>query len=164
LKGKKNINNKQINEMVRIIITLVIYLISLVGLSQAKEAAELIPVENKGLIINIEINRTSSSNGKVFFALYDSEINFNGRNPLKVLEKEIENDTVKITFDGLTPGTYAITCYHDSNNNGKMDFQENGMPLEDYGATNNVMNFGPPRFHDAKFDLINKDLNFEIKF
>jgi len=150
--------------MVRIIITLVIYLISLVGHAQAKETSELIAIENNELQINIEIKKTSSSSGKVFFALYDSEINFNGRDPVKVLEKGIENNTVEITFDGLAPGTYAITCYHDSNNNGKMDFQENGMPIEDYGATNNVMNFGPPRFSDAKFDLTNKDVNFEIKF
>ena len=45
-----------------------------------------------------------------------------------------------------------------------MDFENNGMPLEDYGATNNVMNYGPPRFEDAKFELKDKDLTFEIKF
>jgi uncharacterized protein (DUF2141 family) len=37
------------------------------------------------------------------------------------------------------------------------------MPLEDYGATNNVMNYGPPQFNDAKFELKDKDLTFEIK-
>ena len=44
-----------------------------------------------------------------------------------------------------------------------MDFNTNGMPIEDYGSSNNVMNFGPPRFSDAKFVVSDKDLTFEIK-
>jgi uncharacterized protein (DUF2141 family) len=44
-----------------------------------------------------------------------------------------------------------------------MDFELNGMPLEDYGMTNNVMTYGPPQYSDGKFELRNKDLTFEIK-
>ena len=61
-------------------------------------------------------------------------------------------------------GTYAILCFHDRNNNGKMDFKDNGMPMEDYGVSNNVMSFAPPSYQDAKFDLGDKDLSLEIKF
>ena len=45
-----------------------------------------------------------------------------------------------------------------------MDFAGNGMPLEDYGASNNVMNFGPPTFDDAKFLLTDKNVSLDIKF
>ena len=45
-----------------------------------------------------------------------------------------------------------------------MDFEANGMPIEDYGASNNVMNFGPPKFEDAKFSIIDKNVSLEIKF
>ena len=45
-----------------------------------------------------------------------------------------------------------------------MDFRENGMPIEDYGASNNVMNFGPPNFSDAKFTVTDKDLELNIRF
>ena len=47
---------------------------------------------------------------------------------------------------------------------GKMDFRDNGMPMEDYGVSNNVMSFAPPSYQDAKFDLGDKDLSLEIKF
>jgi uncharacterized protein (DUF2141 family) len=45
-----------------------------------------------------------------------------------------------------------------------MDFQPKGMPLEVYGASNNVMNFGPLRFDDAKFTVGDKNVSLEIKF
>ena len=45
-----------------------------------------------------------------------------------------------------------------------MDFADNGMPTENYGVSNNKMNFGPPQFYDAKFEVIDKNLELEIKF
>jgi len=46
---------------------------------------------------------------------------------------------------------------------GKVHFALNGMPLEDYGSSNNVMAFGPPSFEESKFEVMDKDLTFEIK-
>jgi len=149
--------------MVRVLVTLVVYLISLVGIAQTDSTTELKIRNVKKYQINVEINKIVSNKGKVYFALYDSENNFNNRTPLKIQESEIENGIVNIIFDNLKPGTYAITCYHDANDNKKLDFVDD-RPVEDYGATNNVMNFGPPQFENAKFDLISKDLTFEIKF
>ena len=45
-----------------------------------------------------------------------------------------------------------------------MDFQPNGMPLENYGMSNNPMNFGPPEFDQAKFEVSDKDVTLEIRF
>ncbi|MDA9087377.1 DUF2141 domain-containing protein, partial [Polaribacter sp.] len=74
-----------------------------------------------------------------------------------------ENGKTTITFKEVAGGEYAIVCYHDKNSNDKMDFQPNGMPLEAYGASNNVMNFGPPKFDDAKFTVVDKNVSLEIK-
>jgi len=150
--------------MVRILITLVIYLISIVGHAQSS-TSEMTSSKKEGeLKVSVEINSIGSDNGMVYFAIYNSESNFSNRKAVNKDGVKVADGKVKITFDHLKPGVYAVTCYHDSNNNGKMDFETNGMPLEDYGATNNVMNFGPPRFNDAKFELKDKDLTFEIKF
>ena len=150
--------------MVRILVTLVVYLISLVGIAQTNSITEIKNSKEEKYQINVEINKIISNKGKVYFALYDSEDNFNNRTPLKVQESKIEDGMVNIIFDNLIPGTYAITCYHDSNDNKKMDFETNGRPVEDFGVSNNVMIFGPPQFDSAKFDLTDKDLTFEIKF
>jgi len=150
--------------MVRILVTLVIYLISIIGYGQSNMTEMSKPLDEANYKVDVEINRIGSDKGIVYFALYDSPDNFINRKPLKVLHKKVKNGNVNVVFENLKPGIYAVSCYHDANNNGKMDFEDNGMPLEDYGATNNIMNYGPPRFEDAKFELKNKDLTFEIKF
>jgi uncharacterized protein (DUF2141 family) len=38
------------------------------------------------------------------------------------------------------------------------------MPLEAYGASNNIMNFGPPKYEDAKFTVTDKKVSLKIKF
>jgi uncharacterized protein (DUF2141 family) len=120
----------------------------------------IITAQNK--TITATILNISSDKGIVKFALYN-ETNFR----LKPLQSEIgniENGKTTITFKEVGGGEYAIVCYHDKNSNDKMDFQPNGMPLEAYGASNNVMNFGPPRFDDAKFTVVDKNVSLEIKF
>ena len=120
----------------------------------------IITAQNKTIIATV-LN-ISSDKGIVKFALYN-KTNFR----LKPLQSEIgniENGETTITFKEVAGGEYAIVCYHDKNSNDKMDFQPNGMPLEAYGASNNVMNFGPPRFDDAKFTVVDKNVSLEIKF
>jgi uncharacterized protein (DUF2141 family) len=120
----------------------------------------IITAQNK--TITATVLNISSDKGIVKFALYN-KTNFR----LKPLQSEIgniENGKTTITFKEVAVGEYAIVCYHDKNSNDKMDFQPNGIPLEVYGASNNVMNFGPPRFDDAKFTVGDKNVSLEIKF
>ena len=49
------------------------------------------------------------------------------------------------------------------NDNGIMDINNNGIPSEAYGVSNNIITFGPPSFFSTKFSL-HEDVNLEIKF
>lgn len=55
------------------------------------------------------------------------------------------------TFDNVSPGTYAISAFHDANANGKLDSNFVGLPLEAVGMSNNPKLNGPPRFKPAQF-------------
>lgn len=116
----------------------------------------------ESVTITATVVNVTSNVGKVGFALYDKE-NFMGT-PVLGDKVEVINGKSVVVFKNVKPGVYAITCYHDKNSNDKMDFAENGMPLEDYGASNNNMSFGPPNFDDAKFTVSDKDVSLEIKF
>ena len=94
----------------------------------------LLTSENKKITVSV-VNATTD-NGKVSFALFD-EVTFM-KTPLEAKSEKIID--------------------------GKMDFNENGMPLEDYGSSNNNINFGPPSFLDSKFRLAEEDLTLEVKF
>jgi uncharacterized protein (DUF2141 family) len=116
--------------------------------------------QNKKVTATV-VNITSDF-GKVGFALYDKS-NFR-KKPIQGKESKIIAGKSIAIFENVAAGEYAIMCYHDKNNNDKMDFQSNGMPLEHYGASNNIMNFGPPKFEDAKFMVSDNDVSLKIKF
>ena len=112
--------------------------------------------------ITVTVVNATTDNGKVSFALYD-QVTFM-KTPLKGASAKIIKGKSTVTFKNITQGEYSVICFHDKNNNGKIDFNENGMPLEDYGASNNNMDFGPPSFLDSKFSVIEEDVCLEIKF
>jgi uncharacterized protein (DUF2141 family) len=120
----------------------------------------VVTAQNK--TITATVLNVSSDKGIVKFALYN-KTNFRLK-PLQSETGKIENGKTTITFKELVAGEYAIICYHDKNSNGQMDFQPNGMPLEAFGASNNVMAFAPPTFEDSKFILSTEDVILDIKF
>ena len=127
---------------------------------QVAEVKEIKKLEKR--TITIVVPNITSNVGEVKYALYNQETFMKA--PLQAKSSKIEKGKSIVTFENIEPGTYAVVCFHDKNGNNTMDFQPNGMPSEDFGATNNVMNFGPPQFEDAKFDVTDKNVTLEIKF
>ena len=111
--------------------------------------------------ISVTATNISSSDGKVFFVLFDKETFMN--TPIQSKSKEILNGKSFITFKNLEKREYSIICFHDMNDNGIMDINNNGIPSESYGVSNNILTFGPPSFFSTKFSLLEEDVNLEIK-
>ena len=59
------------------------------------------------------------------------------------------------TFEGLESGMYAVSLFHDENDNGKLDANFMGIPREPYAFSNNAKGFfGPPTFQDCQFEVV----------
>lgn len=55
-------------------------------------------------------------------------------------------------FKGVPPGVYGASAFHDEDNDGKLDTNLVGYPMEEYCATNNARNLmSAPSWKDAKF-------------
>jgi uncharacterized protein (DUF2141 family) len=119
--------------------------------------------QDEGITISVTIDNVKNDNGKVILSLHTSETFMKGGGILNV-ESEIKDGKIEVTFENVLPGEYAIMALHDENGNERMDFRENGMPLESYGMSNNEMSFGPPQFDDAKFKVETEDLKINIRF
>ena len=65
----------------------------------------------------------------------------------------LSGDTLELRFEGLPPGTYAVSVIHDENKNGELDFQWLPPgPAEGSGVSNDApASFGPPSFADSAF-------------
>ena len=114
----------------------------------------------------IEVNITGFDNdkGAVMVGLYDKEGDF-----LKKLHQsassEISDKKATVLFTEIPEGVYAISCFHDEDSNGKLNFFMGMYPIEATGTSNNApARFGPPKWEDAKFEVKDeKILTFDIK-
>ncbi len=74
-------------------------------------------------------------------------------------------ESVKLRFEGVEPGRYAIALLHDENDNGKADRALLGMmPREGFGFSKDApVRMGPPSFKDAAFDIAEDDAALTIR-
>lgn len=116
---------------------------------------------NNKVVVNI--SNLKSNKGNVFVAIYNSKENFLNTG-FKSFKTKIENNSCKVVFKAIPNGTYAISIFHDENENNKMDTNFLGIPKEDYGCSNNAKGFmGPPKWDDAKFKIHNQSITQHIK-
>ncbi|WP_034059593.1 DUF2141 domain-containing protein [Lacinutrix jangbogonensis] len=113
--------------------------------------------------ITVTVNNVKNDTGKVMLTLHTKNT-FLVADGIQSIETTIKEGKIKATFKDVTPGTYAILILHDENENKKMDFDTNKMTLEDYAMSNNPLSYGPPQYSDAKFEVLNQDLEMQIRF
>jgi len=118
--------------------------------------------EKKGVTLTVIIENVANDKGKVSLGLYN-EATFMKAAPIQSASGKTKDRTVTLTLTDIEPGQYGVTCFHDENDNDRMDFEANGMPKESYGVSNNIMAFGPPQWSDAKFDVTNEDMKITIR-
>jgi len=145
--------------MKTLILTLATVIVSFYGRAQADNTNADVATNGTSITVSVPVQ---SSNGKVIVGLYD-EATFMKTEPLVGLHGEIVDGRATVTFTDVAPGIYAITLFHDKNNNNQMDFEPNGMPKEMYGVSNNVMSYGPPQWSDAKFEVGETPVAMEIR-
>ncbi len=97
--------------------------------------------------------RTKKSGGKVRCGLYDQKKDWLTSRYVFKSTATIEGRRAVCTFHGVPPGVYAISAYHDKNDNGKLDKNFLGLPKEDFTFSSGAKaRFGPPSFKDALFN------------
>jgi uncharacterized protein (DUF2141 family) len=126
-----------------------------------------VQAQNGNLVVNI-LN-CKSEKGMLRVAVFKSEKGFPSdvSQAVQIKSCAIRPNASTLTFNNLPYGTYAVSVYHDENNNNKLDTNFMGIPSEGYGASRDAKNtFGPPKFEDAKFsiDSPTKMLNIKIRY
>ncbi|WP_372753096.1 DUF2141 domain-containing protein [Mariniflexile sp.] len=117
--------------------------------------------ESHDVVVNI--SNFKSNKGQAFVALYDKPESFLSKEVKGAIVK-IENNSCRVTFKDVPKGVYAISMFHDENDNSKMDTNFMGIPKETYGCSNNAKGvFGPPKWEDAKFEVSNQSITQHIK-
>ncbi|PCE65911.1 DUF2141 domain-containing protein [Sediminicola luteus] len=140
--------------MIRIFHLIIVFLLGLLS-AWAQEA-------NTTHKISVTIENIDNDQGKQYVALYNEEAKF-----LKELHKgaivTITNGKAQTVFENIPPGVYAVSTFHDENDNGELDTNFLGIPKEDTGTSNDApARFGPPKWEAAKFLVSDSDVELVI--
>ncbi|WP_420400138.1 DUF2141 domain-containing protein [Flagellimonas sp.] len=106
--------------------------------------------------LKVQIQDIESDEGMLRVGLYDSAQNWLEKT-FKSKSSTIVNGKCEVVFEDVPYGEYAISVYHDENNNGKMDKYLGFYPKENYACSNQApAKYGPPEWKDAKFTISQK--------
>ena len=116
--------------------------------------------------LTIEANSFKNDKGEVQFSLYNKDGTIPDKQlNLYFLKKrvQVKDGHAEATFKDLPKGKYAVSFYHDENNNGKID-KGLLMPEEGVGLSNfkTINFFHLPNFTAASF-MLDKNMKKEMK-
>lgn len=103
--------------------------------------------------IHVHIKGFKNNEGTARVGLFNDEESFL-YTPQYSETSLINNQEASVTFTDIPDGVYAISVYHDKDNNGKLNLIMGILPSEDTGTSNNPsVKIGPPKWEDAKFEI-----------
>jgi uncharacterized protein (DUF2141 family) len=102
--------------------------------------------------LTVVIDGIEKLQGQILVGVYDSA-GFLRKFTYGGIVKADKNE-VKIVIDSVAAGKYAVSIYHDENDNYKLDTGQFGIPVEKTGFSNNAKSkTGPPKFEDCAFKV-----------
>jgi uncharacterized protein (DUF2141 family) len=109
--------------------------------------------------LTVKVLDIRAQRGTLKAALVDSEAGWDSKSEPVARAGDIpKSDTLELTFPDLKPGVYAVMLMHDENDNGKLDTNYLGMPIEGYGFSNDPKVMRRATFDEAKFAVGATDL------
>jgi len=103
----------------------------------------------------VTIAGVNNHNGRVFIAIYNEAEGFPQKGA-EYMGLSVSPDISEVSFESIPPGRYSISVFHDENDDGVMNRNMFGVPVEGYGFSNNARGvFGPPDFEQTAFFVDN---------
>src|SRR5688572_27642047 len=113
--------------------------------------------------LEITVENIKDIKGSMRVGIYNNEKDFPDK-PAEGKVVQVSAGTLTVLFERVQPGDYAISIFHDENNNGELDTNAVGIPKEGFAFGNNAMGmFGPPSFDKAKITIGNQNLKHTLK-
>ncbi len=132
--------------------------ISLCGLALSSK-----DIPSGKLVVKVEGARNGK--GLIRVALWNQSGGFpvDPRKALTGASTAIVDGEAVVTFQDIPAGSYAVSAYHDENQNGKLDINMVGIPKEEYGFSNGARaKIGPPSFAAARFSFDGTDATIQV--
>lgn len=102
--------------------------------------------------LEVSVIGATPNRGPVLLSLFDSEKNFLEQPIDTALANTDASGNANFFLSKLPLGDYAVSVFHDEDDNGELNTNFLGIPTELVGFSNNAKgSFGPPSFDQVKF-------------
>ncbi|HUQ09698.1 MAG TPA: DUF2141 domain-containing protein [Steroidobacteraceae bacterium] len=112
----------------------------------------------RGGELTVTITDVRINKGTLRVAVVSSEAGWNNQEKpvayeqVALTDKAVADKAVVVRFK-VPAGSYGVQVMHDENDNGKLDTNVMGIPVEGYGFSNNPQVMRRAYFSEAKFDV-----------
>lgn len=124
------------------------------------------PPTNASTQLKVTISNIQNPKGHIRVAIYNGENNFLEAKSYYSTQSIAANMGESVTLEFVLPyGDYAVTTYHDLNDNRLLDRNTLGIPDEPYAISRTSVKWRKPRFGEAKmtFNQPNSSVSLMLK-
>ena len=118
-------------------------------------------------VLEIKITNIENGSGTIYIAVLDSAEGWlksdSESKPFRDATQTVSStDDLLVSIEGLPPGKYAISLFHDLDGDAEMDTNFVGFPKEPFGFSAPMGKFGPPKFDEAAIEFSGENTSVEI--
>ena len=114
--------------------------------------------------LDIVVSNIEDAVGTMLVTIYDKPDHWLKQPYFRSIKQDISStDDVTIVVADMPAGSYAISVFHDLNDNLELDTNFIGIPKEPYSFSGTMGKFGPPKFDAAAVPLAPGDNTIAIE-
>jgi uncharacterized protein (DUF2141 family) len=134
---------KPMMQSVKVLLSLCLLFHFSVSFSQTGEKMQL----------NLKVQNIKKAVGDIYIAVYDNEDDYMENRFAEAIANVESEGSLEVVLK-IPYGKYAVTIFHDVNQDGELSTNFMGIPKEPYGFSNNPKStFGPPSFEQSLFEF-----------
>jgi uncharacterized protein (DUF2141 family) len=113
--------------------------------------------------LNLKVQNIKKAVGDIYIAVYDNEDDYMENRFAEAIAKVESEGSLEVVLK-IPYGKYAVTIFHDVNQDAELSTNFMGIPKEPYGFSNNPKStFGPPSFEQSLFEFSEDGQGIEVE-
>jgi len=109
-------------------------------------------VQGGTIPVAVDLSNVQTAAGPIYISIQKKD-QYMGMKGFGGVIKTAVQGNMSVTYNVDVPGEYAVSVWHDINDNGVFDMDDKYRPLEGYGSTGNIPLDRRPIFDDVKVNI-----------
>lgn len=112
--------------------------------------------------VTVSVTGVRAANGPLYVSLQTRDEFLENEGSYGEIVRSPSAGTVSVTLEGVSPGEYAVSVWHDIDGDGVFDASPEGMPLDGWAMIDGASLRGAPDFDQVSFKLEKSSLSLNV--